>query len=245
MTGHTGIEYDPDTVGAWQFGRYRRTRPRMGIAVADITADTPFDVRRVGWAVRGIQRMMAAQDYTRESQPYVPGVFGYTTELAVKRVQRDMGIRRRFRDGQAGRDVVIHLCATPIRRHAAANGIPDGVVAGQLYWESGFDPAAVGFLHHEDWGLGQFNMDVGTQFRDIGYHAFDAVTAIQLVCRRLGIRYRDFLEKTNDPDLALDCAIAAHNSPADAIVWADTGEPPDEQIATYVARIKGQFPDGV
>lgn len=245
MSGHTNIEFDPETQGAWQFGAFRLTWPRMGYIE---TGEPTFDQQRLHWAISGIQEMLSKQGFYPEEDwgDWVPsGVYGYETFLAVRRFQKEeMGLKARYRDGQVGRSEMEYLAVPRIAKMEQRYEIPGEVVAGMIYWESGWDPAAIGFLHPVDWGLGQFNMDVGNTFDQIGFSAFNARIAIEETAKRLGARYWAFLEETRDPDLALNCAVAAHNSPVDADAWAETGSPPDEQIATYVARIRNQYADG-
>lgn len=243
MSGHKDIVYNPETQGAWKFGKYRLMWPRMGYFAASEEKRT-FDQIRVNGAIYGIQNMLNAQGFYDPTFAGATGIYDYETYVAVKRLQRDAGIRPRDRDGQVGLSVMALLCEERIGKMERVHGIPGEVVAGQFYWEAAWDPAAVGFLHPQDWGLGQFNMDVGDMFKQMGYGAFVPVIAIKETAKRLGDRYRANLEKTDDIELALNCAVAAHNSPVDATAWLESGSPPDEQIATYVARIRNQYAEG-
>lgn len=231
-------------MGAWDFGRYRYVKgDRMG-KVAD---DTDREQVRLNRAIRSFQRRLAAMEY---DPGRTDGVFGYFTHRAVKAFQADHGLDT---DGQVGRATSEAMLRQKIGLTARYYGgtIQDGedhterlrtYLAGMVAQESGFDPAAIGSEHPEDWGLVQIN----TEVHDTpgAWAPFDAVFALRWGCERLRNRFEVFRTMTLvDDDLAWTCAIAGHNSPADAQEWAETGQPPDEQIEQYVANVKAYGAD--
>lgn len=224
-------------MGAWDFGPYRLTdtRPRMGVMPSGAPT---LDAVRVNRAIAAIQVRLRAQGF---DPGRTDGVFGYFTHRAVKGFQADRGLRV---DGIAGRSTVEAIFRQRLRRTADYYRVPRWALAGLVAAESGFDPAAVGAFTSPDRGVDrgwvQINSSAHPDVSDV--EAFTADVAADWGARRMTDAYERFVADPDaatyrHEDLAWRCAIAHHNSPADAAAWSRTGTPPDEQIETYVARV--------
>jgi hypothetical protein len=178
------------------------------------------------------------------------GVYGFFTMGAVKEFQRDRGIKPV--DGVVGRKTMEALFLQRIRKRAVFFGVPPKYMCGQIIQESGYDPAATGFIDPNDRGWVQINFESHPDIPD--EKAFFADYALDYGAKRMHTAFNANVRKLGgDPHpqnaetdygltpeqlaLAWKCAIAQHNSPADANAWLETGEPPDEQIEQYVAKI--------
>lgn len=225
-------------MGAFDFGPYKLATPKMGRLDDEPTTEE----LRVHWAVASFQkRLKMLGHFDRE----IGGVFGGGTENAVKKFQKQAGLKA---DGIIGRVTAKAILQPYTRRMQTLYGIPDNLICGQITQESGWDPAAVGAFTDPtrgvDRGLVQINSWAHPDIED--HLAFNAAFAIEYGAKRMRSTFRGFYsslteEQQGNADLvrlAWDCAVAGHNSPADANEWWTTGKPPDDQIRDYVAAIR-------
>lgn len=205
-------------VGAWKSPRsYGR----------DLVLSTnPYHNQRVRWAVIAIQRELIRRGFLVDPGRPLDGIFGPNTERAAKAFQRGHGL---VADGIVGPKTAVRLWADLFAWSEGAERIPGHLVYGMCRLESGLDPGAEGSVDDRDRGIGQFNRHYWPSISDevafsrpgicIGQTALNLRQAMD----RLGL---------------WDAAIAAHNNPAKAKVWAETGKAPDAQIEQYVALVR-------
>jgi hypothetical protein len=215
-------------MGAYDFGPYKLAKPRMG-RLPDDRIPTPEELR-INWAIGNIQAALLDAGFSILGD-WVEGIFGRATHDAVKDFQAAMGYKK---DGECGRMTNAALFGLLVAKVEAERNIPDSLLCGLIAWESLWDPSAVGWADPQDRGLAQINSHWHPDVSDL--EAFNAVFAIEWAANRLKSAHNKF--KKDCHDVAWDCAIANHNSPADANLWCETGSPPDEQIANYVAGIR-------
>lgn len=212
-------------MGAYDFGQYRLAWPRMGKL-----PDSPdYDDLRENWAIKSFQEELVYRGFDPGTYS---GIYDRATYRAVVNFQKTRGINA---DGKIGSVTSRKLFTKRMNELTVTYGLAPKVLCGLVTQESGFDPAAVGFVNPSDRGLVQINASAHPDVSD--EYAFTAQSALQWGAERLSNAYEYFSSKTSDESLAWKCAIANHNSPADAKAWVTTGSPPDEQIANYVARI--------
>lgn len=199
-----------------------------------------FDELRLHYGIASIQKRLKVGGFFERK--IIEGVYTFNTAWAIRNFQRTQtGLKV---DGVAGTLTIKKLFAPLTGKKSALYGVPDGILCGMVVQESGWDVCATGAFNTAasgtDRGLIQFNDRFNPTVTD--EMAFDAAFSLDEGAKRLAARFESFIEQSDDQDadfeLAWDCAIAAHNSPADAAAWWSTGSPPDEQIANYVGRIR-------
>lgn len=212
-------------------GYYRLAQPTMGekwIGLAHTQGDTSHDARVVHLAVEQIQIMLGFEEAD------IDGIFGPRTHQKVMALQARCGLKA---DGIVGPSTMRAGLTPLLQDLAARNGIPVAVLGGLIVNESNLDPAAVG-VNGADHGIAQINLDVHPLSVQ---EAIDIEKALEFTVRDLSSIVARWQGKTSaDP---YDIAIANHNSPALAQIWARKGEAPHVvgrvfQIAEYVQRVR-------
>jgi hypothetical protein len=192
---------------------------------------TNHDTYVVNLGVRAVQRLCGI------AEKKVDGIFGPQTEGEVKQLQGELGLKA---DGVVGPATIKAGITGFVQQVAQDNGLPANILGGLLANESGLDPAAVG-VNGSDHGIAQYNLDAHPdvtveQACDVEWSILEAAEDLASVRARWNTRVAPGVNP-------LDIAIAWHNSPALAQVWARTGSAPLVtgrvfQIATYVEKVK-------
>jgi hypothetical protein len=186
----------------------------------------------VNLGVRAIQLLVGL------SYSSADGWFGPKTADQVLRAQARVGVKT---DGIVGPATMRALLLPILTETAEVWSVPLPVLGGLAVFESGLDPAAVG-TNGYDTGLAQINLAVHV---NIGLEqALNHTYALSWAASNIRGAYERFEGRTT-ADL-WDVAIAWHNSPVAATLWARHGEPqhdPDRsiQIADYVAKVKAAW----
>ncbi len=202
-------------VGAWEVPQwYRMTAPPQG-----------KEGGRVNLAIQAIQRALVIHDYKPGS---TDGVFGPQTRAAVRAFQEDRG---GVPDGIVGPKTARALFQPFTDDAERKLAIPDHLLRGQIALESAWDPGAQGKTDDRDRGLCQVN---SRWFPDITDEK--AYGRPRYMVNWSGKRLRDAYDGLHVE--SWDPALAHHNNPEKAGIWARTGEPPDEQIANYVRLVR-------
>lgn len=174
-----------------------------------------------------IRAGVRALQWVLDRYGYMPGpldgIFGLKTEQAAKAYQLNAGL---IRDGIIGPKTAKATCLLWIWEVQAFFQIPGDYLAGIIRQESAYDPAAQGFNSPADYGWAQINTNVHPYTME---QAIDPALCIPWTGFRLRWAYQSYQQ--------WDVSIAAHNSPAQAKKWFETGSPPSEQIRLYVEKI--------
>lgn len=214
------------------FGYYRLARPGealVGLAGAKNPADHDAYVVHLG--VQNIQRMCGI------AEKQVDGIFGPILDKAVRELQM---ASRLTPDGLVG-PATMKAGLTPlITELAQENNLPVNILGGLLANESNLDSAAVGD-NGFDHGVAQYNLEA--HVRITVEQAIDVEWAIMQAAEDLDATRTKWKLRAAPGVDALDVAIAAHNSPRLAQIWARSGSAPYVagrafQIAEYVQRVK-------
>jgi hypothetical protein len=201
-----------DGVGAW------RVPPRYKIGLATEVASQP----RVKLAVRGIQTELCRRGYY--SPDLGTGTFGPHTADACAQFQRSKVLPV---DGEVGFKTAAHLWSDHCHWFEAVHGLPIGLLHGLIALESAWDPGAEGWFDPQDRGIAQIRRASHPDVTD--ELAFgDQPFCLEWTAQRIANAYAGLGVERWEP------AIAYHNNPKKARAWAETGEPPDDQIAEYV-----------
>jgi hypothetical protein len=105
-------------------------------------------------------------------------------------------------------------------------------LGGLVLVESEMDPGAVGYNTPNDKGLVQFNLKAHPE---IGYdQAFDPGFSIPWAANELREIHDKYVSAKADPWMV---AILWHNSPANAVALARTGQYPTNQAREYVQAV--------
>lgn len=204
-------------VGAWRIPKFYGIR--QGVI-------PPEHDQRVRWANIAIQTELIRQGFMEPPGYALNGGVGPRYDAAIKAFQRSVALKA---DGRLGPKTAGRLWFQLFSWWQIALGIPDNLLMGLARLESGFDPGAVGTVDERDRGIGQFNrrwwplVSDEMAFSDVPGCIALAANNLMEAKKRYG---------------TWDCAIAAHNNPAKAKKWLETGEPPDEQIASYVRLVR-------
>lgn len=161
---------------------------------------------------------------------HVDGFYGSGTSSAVQWFQREQGL---LVDGVAGPTTCKALWKDLQIWFGGVHHVPASQLYGFMMLESVADPGALGITTPSDRGLSQINENAHPSITD--EMAFDPVFAINYTAKRLGDARIKYSGKS--ADLKNRCAVAQHNSPAQADAWYATGTPPSEQIKLYVDRV--------
>jgi hypothetical protein len=212
-------------MGAWDFGPYRLKFPRMGKLPSN--REPTSDEMRQYYAVNSIHKELEMRGF----QPGDKTWYSWDTYRAVKAYQKtsSLGV-----DGAVGRQTYTSLIKHVVFAREVKYDIPNHYLAGMITQESGFDPVAIGYINPNDRGLLQINEIYHPDISD--KEAFNPRFAVEWGARRMTTASNLFVGKTTE--LQWDCAIAYHNNPTLAKEWFETGQPPNEKIAGYVANIK-------
>lgn len=233
--------------GAWTragIGDDYRYHKRDGVRVGN-EAEKSLDHWAVSAAVGAIQVRLETLGILEGLPAEKRGIFNGRTRRAVVAFQQANGLDP---DGTVGRVDALALWTPVIDRWTASQQIPDRLLRGMLMHESALDPGAVGwYIYYErdgryvfggvDRGLAQINSKAHPQ---IGWvTAFQPWEAIEWAARRFRTQFaaftRDFPERP--VGMRWDATVCAHNSPARARAWLDTGAPSPE-AASYVNAVK-------
>ena len=182
--------------------------------------------KRARLAMAGIQRVLIDQGHLARPLRPLDGGAGDQTTAAIKKLQRQWGLAQ---TGKVKRPEAFCLWFPIILWWQVTLEIPGNLLCGMIALESGYDPGAQGVVDLRDRGVGQFSSRWWPNVSD--EMAFgDPAACIALTAHNLHAAWIE---------LGLwDCAVAAHNNPAKAKTWAETGRAPDEQIDRYVALVR-------
>lgn len=183
--------------------------------------------QRVRYAVIAIQHILIARGYLGTVNS-LDGGFGPKTDIAVRKFQHDAGTRT---DGIVGRVTARRLFLTQFIWWQAALQIPDHLLYGMAFLESGFDPGAEGAVDHNDRGVMQYNRVAHPEISDLTAFS-DVAWCVQNSAHELRAAFDDLGD--------WNAAVAWHNNPSKARAWAESGLPPDDQIAQYVKLVRRQ-----
>jgi hypothetical protein len=194
--------------------------------------DTSHTARVVHLGVKAVQRLVGV---TRD------GVFGDVTGAGIAKAQKRLGLKV---DAIAGPVTLRGLLEVRVFSVAAEFDVPIDVLGGVSLFESGLDPAAVG-VSGWDHGIDQINLAAhDVRLED----ALDPGFALVWTAKDLRAVHDRWVGKTTaDP---FDIAVANHNSPLLARVWAESGAPPFSQdrqdhgfpqIETYVRKARASW----
>lgn len=161
----------------------------------------------------------------------IDGTYGPLVRAAVKDFQFNNDITV---SGEVGYTTGPELWKPVITEVGQTAKFSPMYIFGLMKQESGGDPGAVGALHPPDRGLWQFNMDSHPDVTPALAHDFRWATTA--VYARFGAAWKKYSGKGYD--LRLDCSIAQHNAPSWADQWFDIGTAPNDQIQTYVDKVK-------
>lgn len=211
---------DGPGVGAWTLPRYYG----FGMNLPD-PSDT-YQTQRVRWAVTAIQTELVRRKFLYADVSKLDGRIGGKTDLSIQQFQRACGLTP---DGKVGPLTAAKLWSQFFAWWQISLVIPDNYLAGLCKLESGFDPGAEGRVDNRDRGVFQFNRLYHPDITDkIAYS--DPPFCIA--------RAASMLRSAFDSLGSWDAALANHNNPAKAKLWAATGVAPDAQIKTYVKLVK-------
>jgi hypothetical protein len=180
-----------------------------------VLSDPPaYDELRENWAIQAIQQRLLNQGFDPHR---TDGVFGWWTKVAVRRFQRD---RILLVDGQAGERTIGELFRQRLVKLSYYYGVPIEWGVGIVIHESGFDPAAthVNVNATTDRGWTQINDTAHPEVSD--EQAFSAIDNFKWTLEHL---VENWTKYKKNPDIAWQCAVAAHKSPVDANEWYQTG----------------------
>ncbi len=217
-------------VGAWVVPHGSPTpRNRRYYSATQTTPSSP----RIFYATQSLQRAWAYQGFSPGPPPAGLGMYwwcGGVFDEATDRVCREVQSTHRLTvDGLAGRKTALATYTPFAVEMEKAWTIPDHLVCGQILAESAFDPGAQGSYDSRDRGLAQINSRYHPDVSDevaYGRSRF----CINYVAESLAKAYADLRN--------WDAAVAYHNNPSKAVMWANTNSPPDEQIEEYVVRVR-------
>jgi putative peptidoglycan binding protein/transglycosylase-like protein with SLT domain len=213
-------------MGAWQYDNGTKRYFKRGMSYGDTDAEK----QRIRYAVASMQRELTALGFDLR-KGYTGGDFGLRMAKDVKHFQASRGLDE---DGVIGRETAKALWRPAIDRIEEHSHIPDNILCALIRLESAFDAAATGSVRPEDRGLAQINSSAHPELSD--EEVFDGLFALRWTRDRLVSARRRFEPKC--PDIVWDVVIANHNSPVAAKSWCETGTPPNEDIATYVALVR-------
>jgi peptidoglycan hydrolase-like protein with peptidoglycan-binding domain len=169
---------------------------------------------QVHHAIAGTQLTLNAYGYKHPTAGPLncDGRLGPRTEWAVQWFQRRNNL---VDDGALGPKTAKGMFIPLTVLSCGQMGVPAAHLLGMFELESAWDPGAVSTwykpVNGPDRGLAQINKNSHPDISDA--QAFDPLFAIPYAVQRL------------------------HNSPADALEWYRTGQPPDQQISDYVTGI--------
>lgn len=145
--------------------------------------------------------------------PLVPA-FGDAMRNRVKEFQTSVG---RTADGVIGPSTAQALFSKRIKLNEELYEIPDKLICKQISLESGFDPAAVGYVDARDRGLAQINSGAHPEVSDV--QAFDPGYSIPWTTRYLS-------SNINYCNGDVKAGVAAHNiGNFYAKRWQEAGKP--------------------
>lgn len=182
---------------------------------------------RVRRGVRAIDQLLTLAGYPGESDE---PIFGDEMKHRALAFQGSAGIKSTY--GYVGPITMTALVIGVAKSAALEVGIAPRWVLAMVQKESGFDPGAQGWSHAADSGLVQYNVDAGSVSLA---QAYDPVKSIRMAAHRWAAARDTYLADGADRQTAINAAVAQHNSPVWAAQWAKAGEPPNSQIAEYVA----------
>jgi hypothetical protein len=245
----TARQLPPQGRGAWTRAgigddyRYHR-RPAGEVRVGN-EAERSLDHWAVSAGVWAIQARLDLLGFLEGLPAEKRGIYNSRTRQAVIAFQRANNLEP---DGIVGRIDARTLWTPIIDRWTASQQIPDRLLRGKVNHESAIDPGAIGyFIYYDregtivyggvDRGLAQINSKAQPQ---IGWRdAYEPWESIEWSARRLRTSFAAFTRDYPHRPVGMrwDAAVCAHNSPARAREWLETGAPSPE-AAAYVAAVK-------
>lgn len=185
-----------------------------------------YQTQRVRWGTIAVQKELVRQGFLAEPKVYDGGV-GPNTDAAIRRFQKSVDLKQ---DGQIGPKAAGRLFYQQFAWWQITLGIPDNLLLGVCRLESGFDPAAEGYVDSRDRGIGQFNRDFHPDITDEVAFS-DPPFCIARTADMLVKAKERFQNGKANPWV---CAVASHNSPKLADQWNREGNPPIPRIEEYV-----------
>jgi peptidoglycan hydrolase-like protein with peptidoglycan-binding domain len=160
----------------------------------------------------------------------VDGVLGAKTGQAIRWWQEKKGLGA---DGRLGQRTASQMWKGLCTSASMSTGVKADILYGLITAESGHDPAAVGYNTPSDRGLVQINLNAHPDVTPEQAH--NPEYAIKYAAERMRAATERYAGK--GVELMWACAVAQHNSPAQAKTWYETGQAPSDQISTYVAKV--------
>lgn len=186
--------------------------------------DRSDSARAVNRGVAAIQKLVGL------SGTAVDGWYGPNTDRAVLAAQAKVGV---LADGIVGRVTMRALLLPMLMDQANRKGVALKYLGGIVVHESALDPGAVGYSTPDDKGLVQLNLPSHPEFTYD--QAFDPWVSIPWAANQLRTVHDKYaLASKADPWLV---AILWHNSPANAVKLAQTGQYPSDQAKQYVQDV--------
>lgn len=218
--------------GSWtttgKANKARQYKLIPGLPLDGLTPNRGIAYRAVNLGVRAIQTAVNAEGYPAVLD--VDGMYGPMTEAGVKWFQSEHGLSA---DGVAGAETCLRLWHQAVMDAADESGVYAKILYGQMLNESSGDPGACGYHHEPDRGLVQINTAMFTGISLAEAH--DTVFALRWSAKLLRASLVKYADK---PDIAMDCAVLAHKSPAGAATLYRTGDYPNPDHKTYVDAIR-------
>lgn len=189
------------------------------------------------WAVTcgvvGIRQLLAYNGFPVEHIGD-PGKFGPRTKRAVIEFKK----HKQFKtiNGAVGIGTSKALLRRPVEDFEKKWEIPGRYLWGMIGTETAWDLGAVGYSTPYDVGICQFNLKYNTEY--VAERYMEPTWALNETAKRLRARFVEYSRATTDSARAWDAAILSHNSPVNALKYAQTGVYPTAQAASYVAMVK-------
>lgn len=191
----------------------------------------PYQLNDTGFGVSGIQHDLVYNGFTIP----VDEVFGEQTVSAVKDFQIDHKLAV---DGVAGPKT----CRALMRKRMVDLTNDTPLPARWLIWgiegqESSYDPGAVGYSHPADKGPVQINLDAPPDGPVTEDQAFNPDFAIPYLAHYLRRKIDEYRAEGRTVAEARKAAVCAWHAPAWGNEWGSTGNPPNDDAASYVAKV--------
>lgn len=231
---------------------YRYMRAPKGEPLLGTECEVSLARWAVGAGVKAIQnRLITLKITTVDELGSERLKFGTKTANAVKEFQSQNS------DPASGDDLVVDgivgmsdaraLWTSVCNQAEEDKQIPDHLLRGQMNHESLLDPGAVGYYIYYGEELSYRGVDRGMAMINSAANphitwteTFQPAFSIKWSADRMRSTFDSYNEdypKRRDAVL-WDAAVCAHNSPLWGRQWAQSGAPPNEQAARYVAAVK-------